>query len=198
MLPTSTMQNGNSSPPPERGRHRRPSAAVLYRKHADAGRRLWSETSREGVKVSARFNRTIEKTKRAKRLRRDETFVERRLWSRLRSAQIDGHSFRRQHPAGPYDLDFYRPTLRLAIELDGGQHDHDVHNARDRHRDAWLRARGVTVLRFWNSDVAGNLQGVLEVISAAAEEIRQAGMTPTRRWRADLPLSGGGEKEPRS
>jgi very-short-patch-repair endonuclease len=53
-------------------------------------------------------------------LRRDATYVERKLWYRLRSAQIDGTSFRRQHPAGHYVLDFYSPTLLLAIELDGG------------------------------------------------------------------------------
>jgi very-short-patch-repair endonuclease len=74
-----------------------------------------------GVKEGSRFNRTTFKTARARRLRRDGTDVERRLWYRLRNAQIDGASFRRQHPAGNYILDFYCPALRLAIELDGGQ-----------------------------------------------------------------------------
>jgi very-short-patch-repair endonuclease len=119
----------------------------------------------------------------------------------LRAGQIDGQSFRRQHPAGPYVLDFYCPALRLAIELDGGQHNFDAEAARDVQRDAWLKARGVTVLRFWNSDVIENMTGVLERISIVVAELSQQA-TPTRppslRWRsasaADLPLSGGGGK----
>ena len=143
-----------------------------------------------GVESGTRFNRTKIKTSRARRLRRDETEVERRLWRRLRGAQIDGASFRRQHPAGNYILDFYCPALCLAIELDGGQHREAA--SRDRQRDEWLAQRGVTVLRFWNSDVTENLSGVLEVIAAKVSELKAEKLTPTRRWRADLPLSGGG------
>jgi very-short-patch-repair endonuclease len=143
-----------------------------------------------GVKEGSRFNRTTIKTARARRLRRDGTDVERRLWYKLRNAQIDGVSFRRQHPAGNYILDFYCPALRLAIELDGGQHATAIR--RDRERDEWLEQRGVTVLRFWNSDVTTNLSGVLEVITATVSELKSKQLTPTRRWRADLPLSGGG------
>src|SRR5712692_9457505 len=112
-----------------------------------------------GVDGGARFNRTSIKTARARRLRLDVTGVERRLWHKLRGAQIDGASFRRQHPAGNYILDFYCPALQLAIELDGGQHAQA--ESQDRQRDEWLRQRGVTVLRFWNSDVTENLSGVL-------------------------------------
>jgi very-short-patch-repair endonuclease len=143
-----------------------------------------------GVKGAARFNRTKIKTTLARRLRRDVTDVERRLWSKLRGAQIDGASFRRQHPAGRYVLDFYCPALRLAIELDGGQH--ALAASQDRQRDEWLARRDVTVLRFWNSDVTENLSGVLEVIATKVAELKATKMTPTRRWRADLPLSGGG------
>jgi hypothetical protein len=53
----------------------------------------------------------------------------------------------------------------------------------------------VKTIRFWNSDVTGNMEGVLESIKAAADDCKTAGMTPTRRWRADLPLSGGGKKK---
>jgi very-short-patch-repair endonuclease len=123
-------------------------------------------------------------------LRTHATNVERRLWYKLRGAQIDGLSFRRQHPAGPYILDFYCPKLLLGIELDGSQHAEQA--SRDRKRDEWFRQRGVTVLRFWNSDVIENLSGVLEVIAAKASELKSKGSTPTRRWRADLPLAGGG------
>jgi very-short-patch-repair endonuclease len=105
---------------------------------------------------------------------------------------LDGLSFRRQHPAGAYVLDFYCPQLRLSIELDGSQHQEAKHQVRDEKRSAWLRECGVTELRFWNNDVTQNLRGVLELIKATADELRAGGRTPTRRWRADLPLPGGG------
>src|SRR4030088_3160169 len=131
------------SPPPERGR-----AA--------------SEARRGGGKPS-RFNRSVIKTARARRLRRDSTDVEMRLWQKLRNRQL-GMDFRRQHPAGNFYLDFYAPALRLAVELDGGQHAEQMDA--DQRRTRWLEDRGVTVLRFWNSDVSQNLPGVLETIAA--------------------------------
>jgi very-short-patch-repair endonuclease len=111
------------------------------------------------------------------------------LWQKLRNRQL-GVDFRRQHPAGQFVLDFYAPALRLAIELDGGQHAQS--QGRDRQRDAWLVERGVAVIRFWNSDVTQNLFGVLESIAATITRLQSADVTPTRRWRADRPLSGGG------
>ncbi len=161
-------------PPPERGR--------------SASER--SEGSRVGVKT--RFDRTRLKTARARQLRQNSTDVEAMMWSRLRGGRVDGLNFRRQHPAGPYTLDFYCPQLRLAIELDGGQHNERLQSSRDQRRTDWLMSRGVTLLRFWNNDVAQNLRGVLETIKTTADKVRLCGVTPTRRWRADLPLSGGG------
>ena len=131
-------------------------------------------------KDRSRFNRTASKTVRARGLRQDATDVERRLWQKLRGAQIDGASFRRQHPAGRYILDFYCPALQLAVELDGGQHASAA--SRDQQRDQWLRERGVTMLRFWNSDVTENLSGVLEVIAAKISELKTQGSTAARRW----------------
>jgi very-short-patch-repair endonuclease len=114
-----------------------------------------------------------------------------RLWQKLRNGQL-GADFRRQHPAGSFVLDFYCSALRLVIELDGGQHNEPHNAARDKARDQWLTDRGATVLRFWNSDITQNLRGVLEVIATKVSELQATEMTPTRRWRADLPLSGGG------
>jgi very-short-patch-repair endonuclease len=79
-----------------------------------------------------------------------------RLWQKLRNGQLNV-DFRRQHPAGPFVLDFYCPALRLAVELDGGQHTE----------------------------------------ASQIGELHAAKMTPTRRWRADLPLSGGGRPSSR-
>jgi len=146
-----------------------------------------------------RFNRTATKTAHARKLRVDATDVERRLWQKLRGAQIDGASFRRQHPAGRYILDFYCPSLQLAVELDGGQHAQSVQQ--DRVRDEWLAQRGVTVLRFWNSDVTQNIAGVLEVIALNVSELKLRSSAPTQRWTSTLrnatptptlPLAGGG------
>jgi len=160
----------HAPPPPERGR---------------------SVRAANRVGVSSHFNRTAFKTIVARRLRRDSTNVEMRLWQKLRNRQLSV-DFRRQHPAGSFVLDFYCPALRLAIELDGGQHANADHEARDRLRERWLAERGVAILRFWNSDVTQNLSGVLELIAAKVGELQATKMTPTRRWRADLPLSGGG------
>src|SRR5262245_5660985 len=130
-----------------------------------------------------RFDRTTQKTQRARRLRQDSTVVERRLWYRIRNGQIDGHQFRRQHPAGPYVLDFYCAQLGLAIELDGGQHGLAVELQRDKQRDAWFAERDVIVLRFWNSNVIENMTGVLEKIALVASELAQRSPAGAQLWR---------------
>jgi very-short-patch-repair endonuclease len=76
--------------------------------------------------------------------------VEKRLWNRLRASQF-GIAFRRQHAIGAYIADFCAPSLKLLIELDGGQH--AIATVRDARRTAWLEERGYRVLRFWNNDV---------------------------------------------
>ncbi len=103
----------------------------------------------------------------ARRLRRNMTEVERRLWSRLRDDQLGVH-FRRQVPMERYVLDFLCLSARLVIEVDGGQHADP--NLGDQVRDAWLRQRGFRILRFWNNEVLENMEGVLERIT---EVLRQ-------------------------
>jgi len=111
---------------------------------------------------------------RARRLRRDATDAEQRLWYRLRSRQIAAVKFIRQERIGPYIVDFVCREQRLIIEVDGGQHATDE---RDAVRENWLRDRGFSVLRFWNNDVLANTEGVLESIAAALTEIARS---PTR------------------
>ncbi len=106
---------------------------------------------------------------RARSLRREPTEAERRLWTILRDRQIDGARFRRQHPVGPYVLDFACVAARLAVEADGGQHADSHHDAR---RDAFLRARGWRMLRLWNNDILSNTEGVRAVIAMALTEGR--------------------------
>ncbi len=93
------------------------------------------------------------------------TDAELRLWSRLRGDQLGGYRFRRQAPMGAYIVDFVCLRARLVVELDGGQH--ATAAERDERRTAWLESRGFKVLRFWNTDVLRNPDGVLETISAS-------------------------------
>jgi very-short-patch-repair endonuclease len=82
---------------------------------------------------------------------------------------LNGTSFRRQTPIGPYVADFVCHAASLIVELDGGQHFEDQHSRRDARRDAFLASKGFRVLRFNNHDVMSNRQGVLETIAAALE-----------------------------
>jgi very-short-patch-repair endonuclease len=95
----------------------------------------------------------------ARKLRLTPTDAEIRLWSRLRRRQLEGFRFRRQHPLGPYVVDFFCAAAKLIIEVDGGQHAEDGEA-----RTNWLEARGYCIIRFWNNDVLANTEGVLSTI----------------------------------
>ncbi|MGB9648112.1 MAG: DUF559 domain-containing protein [Stellaceae bacterium] len=86
----------------------------------------------------------------ARRLRRDMTEAERRLWRELRELGPP-HRFRRQHPIGRYVVDFACPAAKLVIELDGGQH--ALRAEHDQNRSIEIASRGYRVIRFWNGDV---------------------------------------------
>jgi very-short-patch-repair endonuclease len=104
--------------------------------------------------------RTIEK---ARAMRRTMTPPEVRLWAILRSAP-NGIRFRRQHPIGPYVLDFYCPRAKLAIEIDGIAHDMGDTPRRDLARDRWLAEQGIATMRIAASDVFQRLETVVENI----------------------------------
>ncbi|MFQ5563720.1 MAG: endonuclease domain-containing protein [Parvularculaceae bacterium] len=120
----------------------------------------------------AEFSRTRQQTFEARSLRRDATPAERILWTKLNQAQLGGFKFRRQHPIGPYVLDFYCPEIRLCIELDGDQHGYDREIVRDVRPTEYLNRNGVEVMRFWNHEVRENLIGVAETILHRAIELR--------------------------
>lgn len=107
-------------------------------------------------------------TKTARKLRRNMTDAELKLWSRVRNRQLEDTKFVKQFQIGPHVADFAARNLKLIIELDGGQHN----KAKDAARTSLIEAHGYRVLRFWNKDVMQNINGVLEAIS---EEIRIAG-----------------------
>jgi very-short-patch-repair endonuclease len=96
----------------------------------------------------------------ARSLRRRSTDAETRVWYYLRGRRFEGAKFVRQFPIGPHVADFASRRLRLAIELDGGQHSPHT----DAPRTQIIEAFGYRIIRFWNNDVLENTEGVLEVI----------------------------------
>ncbi len=99
---------------------------------------------------------------RAQAMRRVSTEAEQRLWGILRGRRLDGLKFRRQHPFGHYIADFVCLEKHLVIELDGGSH--TTAEAYDAKRTAYFESQGFRVIRFWNNDVMGNIEGVVTVI----------------------------------
>ncbi|MFZ3019075.1 MAG: succinate dehydrogenase assembly factor 2 [Gallionella sp.] len=97
----------------------------------------------------------------AKQLRRTMTDAEKLLWFRLRDHRFCGVKFKRQQPLGDYIVDFVSFEKKLVIEVDGGQH---FESESDRRRDIWLRNQGFEVLRFWNNEVLGQTESVMEKI----------------------------------
>jgi len=125
----------------------------------------------------------------AAELRRNATDAENLLWRLLRNQQLANAKFRRQHAVPPYILDFYCNELKLAVELDGGQHNQPTGRAHDARRTEYLHARGIEVLRFWNHDVLRDTEAVLEAIYQAIEANRVMAPSPP----APLPGGEGGK-----
>lgn len=111
-----------------------------------------------------------------KELRNNATPAEIKLWGVLQRSNLGGYKFRRQHSIGAYILDFYCPSKRLAIELDGDSHFTDEAIAYDRQRTAYLNALRIKVLRFLNTDIYENLIMVGERI---LEEIEDNHLQPS-------------------
>jgi len=108
-----------------------------------------------------RLNNLSSKKSRRRDLRSHLTPEEAFLWTHLQNRQLQGRKFRRQHSVGPYILDFYCPSEKLAVELDGASHDHEKAQIHDQDRDRFLRCFGIEVIRFENRAVRENLEGVL-------------------------------------
>jgi very-short-patch-repair endonuclease len=119
--------------------------------------------ARVGGYQNGDIRKVSKQIERARQLRKNMTDAERFLWNRLRKKKLHGLRFRRQHPIGPYVVDFVCIETRLVIELDGGQHQEQVE--KDIIRDKWLVRQGYQVLRFWNNQVFNETEPVLEKIS---------------------------------
>jgi CreA protein len=127
---------------------------------------------------------------RARALRRQMSLPEVVLWQALRKSRLAGLRFRRQHPIGPYILDFYCPAAGLAVEVDGLAHDGADRMRHDAHRDSWLAERGVRVMRVVAKDVLrdDSFEGVLAAIESAA------GAPSASLQSAPPPRGGGGTR----
>nr|WP_299644729.1 DUF559 domain-containing protein [Devosia sp.] len=122
--------------------------------------------------------------KRARRLRREMSLPEVILWRQLRDRQLAGFRFRRQHPIGPYILDFFCAEMRLCVEVDGRAHDSSAAAAHDEDRTRWLEQHGIRVHRVLASDVLDpkHLEAVCKsIVLAAAPSTGFAGPPPPLR-----------------
>lgn len=104
------------------------------------------------------------------KLRRDQTRAEKIIWSKLRNKQFNNLKFYRQYSVGWYVLDFYCPAVKLALEIDGGQHNETEARFRDTQRNKYLEQQGIKVIRFWNSEVTDNCEGVLMKLNQILRE----------------------------
>jgi len=115
------------------------------------------------------YNKNLKQ--RSRQLRENLTDAEKHLWAKVRMKQLRGRQFYRQKPIGDYIVDFYCPKAKLVIEVDGSQHFSDEVTSYDRIRDEYLSSLGLRVLRFTNTEVLTNTEGVLERISENMGEI---------------------------
>lgn len=120
-----------------------------------------------GVGGKGEFSEVL--LERARKMRKSPTEAENKMWNLLRNRGVLGAKFKRQHPCGPYILDFVCLERRLVVEVDGSQHADSLHEESDAERSTFLASHGFHVLRFWNNEVLENPEGVWEVIAAALE-----------------------------
>jgi very-short-patch-repair endonuclease len=140
-----------------------------------------------GAKRRVRAERPAKAIVRARVLRAGETLAEHRFWNLVRNRGFGGLKFVRQYPIGPYIADFVCRELMLVIELDGSQH---AESRYDEKRSAFINGEGYSVLRFWNSEILRELDGVREFLRAVAE-----GERPSPGWRySPATLSPEGER----
>ena len=125
-------------------------------------------------------------TLRSRELRNNATEAERKLWPHLSARKLRGIRFNRQFPVGQFICDFVSREKRLVIEIDGGQH--AMNTEYDDRRTRFLTAQGYVVLRFWNSEVIDNLDGVLTRIGEALD--KRPSPSPSRKRKGSLWTSG--------
>jgi very-short-patch-repair endonuclease len=104
----------------------------------------------------------------ARKMRKEMTDAELKLWNEVRAHRLMGLSFRRQMPIAGYVVDFACPDKKLIVEIDGSQHAHEEVSASDVVRTTKLETLGWTILRFWNDDVIRDIDNVCQHIVIVA------------------------------
>ena len=134
----------------------------------------------------------------AKKLRLNSTEAEQKLWRRLRNLELRGSHFRRQVPIGNFIADFACLAAKLLVEVDGSQHGDGFGAKRDIKRTAWLEKEGYRVLRFWNNDITGNIDGVMDAIYEAlyGSGDGSSKLTHRRGSHGDHPTPAGSARRP--
>jgi len=122
----------------------------------------------------------------AKKLRRSQTPEELKLWNRLKNGRLAEYKFRRQVTIDNFIVDFCCFKERLIIELDGQPHRESKLN--DKHRDEYLKSQGFTVIRFWDGQIQGDFEKILNIIISALE-------SPSSGLRPPSPVKGEGKNE---
>ena len=128
---------------------------------------------------------------RSKRLRREMSLPEVLLWTALRQRPGD-HRFRKQHPAGPYSLDFYCAAAALCIEVDGKAHDMGANPGRDERRDAWLAEHGIRTLRIPAEEILRDIEPVIILIAQECTARTSFKSSPAFAGEGAHPKDGGG------
>ncbi|MBI2356188.1 MAG: endonuclease domain-containing protein [Candidatus Doudnabacteria bacterium] len=111
------------------------------------------------------------KTKLRRELRHNSTPAEKVFWAMICDRKVLDLKFRRQHSIGPYIVDFYCAALRLIIEIDGDTHGTVEGIKADKKRTAYLESLGYTVLRYANSDILNNLEGVFQDLTSKLQKL---------------------------
>ena len=136
--------------------------------------------------MTLHFNQTSQREKR-RALRNDPTEAERRLWYRLQRKQL-GIKFRRQYSVDRFVVDFYAPSCKLAVEVDGESHFTRDGSAADTERTSYLAKFGIAVIRFTNAEVCESIDGVVERIEAVVQQRSQPPLAPP--WKGGETKSG--------
>ena len=140
-------------------------------------------------------DRSDRRTKISRRLRREATPFEGRLWLRLKLVDLPQGHFRRQAPIGPYIVDFACLSVKLIVEIDGDTHETDRGLRHDANRDSYLLSLGFSVLRIDEPDVINNPWHVAQAVRRKAESLSG---DPTRPLRGHPPLKGEGTQAART
>jgi very-short-patch-repair endonuclease len=120
----------------------------------------------EGELVKRKHAPSPETTAHSRQLRRDSTWPEKIVWGMLRGGRLGGLKFRRQHPIGPYTVDFYCHQIGLVVEVDGASHEDRAEH--DQKRTEYLKQLGISVFRVTNSDATSDAEAVARGIAIAA------------------------------